>query len=226
MSFFPKKMSLLFMSAFTLSFCSSGVAGDHVDYDAVDDEDGSFAENLAKLKFPEKFQLSEIVIGQENAPLTVIMYSSFTCNHCCTFHEKELPKFKKRYIDTGKVKVYLRCYLDDLGAFEAATLTRCLCKKSPANVTAAYHAIFSKQKEWMESEDPREFLKEIFKTQGYKKKDIDACLENRSIQAGLMKEQQRAMHEFNVISMPAFIVNGKTHQGEITCEKLAKMCGF
>ncbi|GHT90640.1 hypothetical protein FACS1894122_01430 [Alphaproteobacteria bacterium] len=210
----------------SLASCSSETAEESSDDDITIDVDDSLSEKLEKLKFPEEFQLPEVVIGRESAPITVIIYSSFTCNHCRVFHQVELPKFKKRYVDTGKVKIYLRCYLDDMAAFEAATLTRGLGKDSLSKITAAYDAIFLKQQEWSESEDQPEFLKKIFEAKGYSRKDIDACLENLKIKAGLMKEQQRAMHEFNVISMPAFIVNGNIHQGEITCEKLAGMCGL
>ncbi|MDR2268147.1 MAG: DsbA family protein [Holosporaceae bacterium] len=189
-------------------------------------ETDTFSENLAKLEFPESFMLKEIVIGNENAPLTVIIYSSFTCDHCRDFHLKEFPKFKKKYIDTGKVKVYLRCYLDDLGAFESASLMRCLAGEDIKKITKAYHDIFSQQSAWKKSKDPRTYLKNIFLNQKYTLEDVDACLENRKVQAGLMKEQQRAMIGMRIISMPAFVIGENIHQGILNAEELAEMCGL
>ncbi|MDR3151392.1 MAG: DsbA family protein, partial [Holosporaceae bacterium] len=59
-------------------------------------ETDTFSENLAKLEFPKSLELKEVVVGNEDAPLTVIIYSSFTCDHCSNFHLKEFPKFKKK----------------------------------------------------------------------------------------------------------------------------------
>ncbi|MDR3180241.1 MAG: thioredoxin domain-containing protein [Holosporaceae bacterium] len=229
------RVFLFFIFTLLLVVCSSPskyVAADdlspeesYVSSDTEDDTEESFAGNLAKLQFPDEFKLEEVVLGQDNAPVTLVMYTSFSCPHCRKFHLEEFPKFKKRYVDTGKVKVYLRSYLDDLGALESATLVRCLCGQSINEITKIYHYIFSQQPKWLKSEDPREFLKKIFRTQKYAPEDIDKCIENQRVLAGLMKEQQRAMHEFKLISMPAFIVNGKIHQGMITCQKLADMCG-
>ncbi|MDR2794230.1 MAG: DsbA family protein [Holosporaceae bacterium] len=226
---------LFFIFALLLASCNipdKYVAADdwvgedaYVSDDAEESSEASFAANLAKLQFPDEFKLKEVVLGQDNAPVTLVMYTSFTCPHCRIFHLEEFPKFKKLYIDTGKVKMYLRCYLDDLGALESATLTRCLGGQSIDKITSIYHAIFSQQQKWMKSEDPQGFLKKIFISQKYSPHDIDKCIENHRTQAGLMKEQQRAIHELKLASMPAFIVNGKTHQGMITCKKLADMCG-
>jgi protein-disulfide isomerase len=184
----------------------------------------TFEDNLAKLEFPECFRLKEIVVGDENAPVTVVIYSSFTCDHCRDFHLNEFPKFQKQYIDGGKVKVYLRCYIDDPGSFESATLMRCLAREDKDKIARAYHDIFSHQLEWKKSGDPRGYLKNIFLQQGYSSEDVDACLANRAVQAGLMQELQRAIHELEMILMPAFVVNGKVHQGILRAEDLAKLC--
>jgi protein-disulfide isomerase len=69
-------------------------------------------------------------------------------------------------------------------------------------------------------------LKNIFIKNGSSLKEVEACLQRTDIGAGLMIEQKRAMHELHIASMPAFIVNGKTHIGRITSEELAIMCGF
>jgi protein-disulfide isomerase len=224
--FFLWTLLLAFFSNANISTATETFAEEIDIFDDSDDSStDSFAESLAKLELPDEVALEEVVLGQKDAPVTLIMYTSFTCSYCKTFHLQELPKFKERYVDTGKVKIYLRCYLDDLGALESATLTRCLCKQSIDKIISVYHAIFSQQSEWMKSDDPRKFLKNIFISQKFNPSDIDDCIEKRSVQAGLMKEQQRAMNEFELSSMPAFIVNGKTHQGIITSEELADMCG-
>jgi protein-disulfide isomerase len=186
-------------------------------------EDTPFLANLATTRIPDECLLPEIVLGREDAPNTVIVYSSFSCTHCRKFHSEELPKFKKKYIDTGKAKIYLRCYLDDLASFESAALVRCFGKNSVTRIEKMYDKIFVAQKEWLKSADPKKFLRDIFVKFGHKKEKIEACIKNKKISAGLMREQQRAVFDHKVLIIPAFIVNGKLHNGQLSCEKLAAM---
>ena len=46
----------------------------------------------------------DIMIGSDQAPVTIIEYASMTCPHCAHFSETTFPELQKRYIDTGKVR--------------------------------------------------------------------------------------------------------------------------
>lgn len=194
------------------------------------DENKSFSENLKNLDIPDSFKLEDIVIGDKNALHTLIVYSSFSCNHCCKFHLEELPKLKKQYVDSGKLKIILRNYIDDLGALEAAILMRIFYNKSK-DAIALYKVIFDAQKDWMKSPNPREFLKQVFVEAGYKPKEVTNYLntnnpEYKKISAGLMKEQQRAMHVLQISSVPAFVLDGRVHQGILTGEEIVEKLGI
>ena len=69
--------------------------------------------------------LSEKVLGNENAPITLIEYASLTCHHCATFHNEVLPKIKSDYIDTGKLKFIYRDFPLDHYALMASMIARC-----------------------------------------------------------------------------------------------------
>lgn len=47
----------------------------------------------------------EPVLGQEDAPLTMVMWEDFECPFCKRFEENTFPQIKKNFVDTGKVKV-------------------------------------------------------------------------------------------------------------------------
>ena len=49
-----------------------------------------------------------MVMGQANAPVTIIEYASPTCPVCKTFHDDVLPTIKTKYLDTGKAKLVFR----------------------------------------------------------------------------------------------------------------------
>ena len=69
--------------------------------------------------------LKDRILGDPNAPITMIEYSSLTCSHCRKFHAEILPKIKKNYIDTGKLKLIYRDFpFDQLGLL-ATVMARC-----------------------------------------------------------------------------------------------------
>ncbi len=48
------------------------------------------------------------VMGDENAPVTIIEFSDFECPFCGQFYTQSLPQIIKEYVDTGKAKIYYR----------------------------------------------------------------------------------------------------------------------
>jgi hypothetical protein len=52
--------------------------------------------------------LGDKILGDENAPVTIVEYASMTCGHCANFHKRTWPDLKKDYIETGKVRFIFR----------------------------------------------------------------------------------------------------------------------
>jgi hypothetical protein len=50
----------------------------------------------------------DIVFGSDTAPLTVYMYSHYTCKYCVKFLQEDFPKIEKKYIKTGKIRFVLK----------------------------------------------------------------------------------------------------------------------
>src|SRR3989344_4884303 len=46
----------------------------------------------------------DAVIGDENAPVTIVEFSDFQCPFCARFFSQTLPLLEENYIKTGKVK--------------------------------------------------------------------------------------------------------------------------
>ncbi len=214
-----------------LCFCFS-VWGSTERVDGVSfvDESEAFSENLKKLKIPDSYSLDEIIIGDKQAPYTVVVYLSFSCHLCRKFFQEEFPKLRKKYIDTKKVRLILRNYLDDLASLEATVLMRIFSKNSQQALTL-HEKIFAVQKSWRNSSSPREFLIRIFAKSAKGQKIVSKILDpkNKTYKrtlAGLMKEQQRAMLKLHISSAPAFVINGDVHQGALTCEEIAKKLGI
>ncbi len=67
----------------------------------------------------------EMAIGDKDAPVTMVEYSSLGCPHCAAFHKNTLPRIKKEYIDTGKVRLVYRDFPLGTPALAASMIARC-----------------------------------------------------------------------------------------------------
>jgi protein-disulfide isomerase len=50
----------------------------------------------------------DAVLGDKNAPLTMVEFSDYECPFCKRYFDQTYPELKKNYIDTGKLKVVFR----------------------------------------------------------------------------------------------------------------------
>ena len=70
------------------------------------------------------------VLGDNNAPITMYIFSSMTCSHCKDYHKYILPKVERDFVSKGKLKViYVHLPLDVV-SMRAAKLGYCLPKEN------------------------------------------------------------------------------------------------
>ncbi len=50
----------------------------------------------------------DAVLGDKNAPVTIIEFSDYQCPYCGRHFSETFPQLKSEYIDTGKVKIVFR----------------------------------------------------------------------------------------------------------------------
>ena len=70
--------------------------------------------------------VEEMVLGADDAPVTIIEYASLTCPHCRTFHVNVWPELKKKYVDTGQVRFIMREFPFDPRSSAGFMLARCM----------------------------------------------------------------------------------------------------
>lgn len=149
---------------------------------------------------------NDIVIGDANAPATILDYSSLSCPHCAHFHLEVLPQVKKELIDTGKAKLVFRHFPLNEPALRAAQLVEC---SGVMKREAILKALFETQKNWAFSENFKADLKIIAQQGGIDAAAFDSCLADKALEDAILETRQAAATKAGVNSTPSFFVNGK-----------------
>lgn len=168
----------------------------------------------------EEQALPDIVLGEADAPVTIIEYASMTCPHCASFHTGTLPAIKEKYIDEGKVKLILREFPFDPRAAAAAMLARCAPEERHYPLV---DVLFKRQREWAQADDPRPILLQIARLAGFTQETFEACLRNQELLDNVRQIQQRAQEEYGVQSTPTFFINGEKHTGALSVEEISRI---
>jgi protein-disulfide isomerase len=152
------------------------------------------AQAISPVELLQPSPLGDRQLGPDNAPVTIVEYASLTCPHCANFHKNVLPELKKRYIDTGKVRLIFREFaLNPLDA-GAIMLARCLDKDKYFDFV---DVLFRSQDQWV-VQKPIEPLLGIARQAGFTKERFDACLKNQKLLDDIEAQRNRAGEKFGV----------------------------
>jgi protein-disulfide isomerase len=166
-------------------------------------------------------ELTDLALGPPDAKVVVIEFASMTCGHCANFHKNVWPEFKKKYVDTGKVRFIFREFpLDNLAA-GASMLARCA---GGDKTFPLIEALFEKQAEWAFAKgNPVPKLFELAKQAGFTQESFDKCLTDQKLLDNITNGRKRASDVYGVSSTPTFFINGKRLAGGPTMASFDKM---
>ena len=150
--------------------------------------------------------LTEHVMGNANAPVTVIEYASLNCNHCAQFHKDVLPEVIKKYVATGKIKIIFRDFPLNGIALKAAQLSQCMPED---RYFPFIKTLFENQEAWGHGHggDPEATLTQYAKLAGLPGERVTKCLNDKAIQDAIVKRRMQAESQFKVNATPTFVVN-------------------
>src|SRR5260370_31551236 len=125
---------------------------------------------LADAKTGLSVTTDDRILGNSDAPITIVEYASLTCPHCAHFANEVLPELKKKWIDTGKAKLVLRDFPLDEPALRAAMIARC----APPNRFYAYFVtLCAAHEQAATARDYRDTLARLVKLGGMSREEFD-----------------------------------------------------
>jgi len=158
------------------------------------------------------------VMGNKNAPVTIVEFSDFQCPFCKRFYDDSLVQMRKDYIDTGKVKlVFMQFPLSQIhpDAMNAAIASECAAEQGKFE---AYHdMLFANQLALS-----KDSLKQYAANLKLNTSKFNSCLDEGRYKDLIDKET--ALGQTNGINgTPGFFVNGKLISGAMPYENFKTM---
>ena len=154
----------------------------------------------------------DFIIGDENAPITIIEYASLSCSHCADFHINKLPELIKEFVDTGKAKIVFRDFPFNYPALLGSMALRCV----PRDIRYEYsNALYQLQSKWVFRENAKttQELYKIMQSGGMTKERFNECIDNADLENEILQGVMASQSEFNIKSTPSFLVNGILIEG-------------
>ncbi|MEQ1497964.1 MAG: thioredoxin domain-containing protein [Novosphingobium sp.] len=167
------------------------------------------------------------VMGNPAAPIKLVEFVSFTCDHCAHFTEESNQRLRGDLVRRGQVSVELRPIVFENQPFGlvAALLAQC---GQPARWFGNGDAILAAQQQWIPKVlDPalqqrwnalpanqyalamaRDIgFYPIMQSRGYTAAQIDACLTDPARQAAILKTTNHAFQVIGISGTPSFMIN-------------------
>ena len=154
----------------------------------------------------------DFVVGDKNAPVTIIEYASLSCSHCADFHNNTLNDLIKEYVDKGKARIVFRDFPFNYPALLGSMVLRCI----PEDVRYDYmNALFQLQQKWVVRENAKstQELYKIMQSGGMTKEEFETCTNNVELENTILQALIAAQNEFNIQSTPSFLINGNLVEG-------------
>lgn len=162
---------------------------------------------------------ADMSLGSPKAKVKVVEFASLSCPHCAAFHGEVFPAFKKKYIDTGKVRFTLKEVLTAPAEVAAAgfLLARCAGKDKYFQVVSD---VFASQAEWATT-GPRASLLRIARKAGLDEARFEACVGDDAALQAMNARIGRDAAAAGIEATPTFFVNGrKVKDGAMTLAEL------
>ncbi len=156
--------------------------------------------------------LSEMSLGNADAPVVLHEYSSLTCPHCAKFHSDILPDIKKAYVDTGKVRIVFHDFPLDGLALAAQMIVRCSGKERNVDF---FNMLYDTQADWSRASNPRAALVALARFYGLNGDDVNTCLTNETLMNTINNNRNKSSDLHNIQSTPSFILEGEKIEGAL-----------
>ena len=164
--------------------------------------------------------IKRIIVGNQDAKISIIAFESLTCSHCANFHKDVYPRLKKEYLDTGLAKIEFRHFPLDIAAFNASKVSQC---KNDGD-SLILNSLYANQQKWVKGSSAQEAnknLKKFLISEGFEL-DFEKCINNKEIEDFVLNDRIDGVKNFEVNATPTIIINNEKFEKTLNYKNLKK----
>ena len=174
---------------------------------------GKSNEKTAALAALPAASSDDFVLGDQNAPVTIIEYGDFQCPFCGSFFKDTESILREKYIKTGKVKYIYRDFVflgeESLWASNAAR-----CAGEQGKFWQYHDYLYGNQSGENQGAFSKSNLKGFAAALGLDKEKFNSCLDSDKYTTAIQKETKEG-GEAGVSGTPASFINGPLYDGAL-----------
>ncbi len=161
-----------------------------------------------------KVSADDVVLGNRDAPVTIIEYGDYQCPFCGVFFRDIEPAIREKYVKTGKAQLVFRNF-QFLGPESRASGEAAECARDQKQFWAYHDTLYRTEiadgHENNGNLNPALFLK-IARDVGLDEKTFQSCITSGKYSAAVQQETSDG-HEVGVDATPTVFVNGLLIRG-------------
>ena len=154
------------------------------------------------------------IIGDPNAPITIIEFSDFQCPFCARFNSQTLPAILDEYIEQGKVKLVFRDFpIQSIHPNALPASVAAECANDQNKFKEMHDILFEKQSEWnkIETEAALSLFSQYASNMNLEQEVFDSCLTSGKHIEEIKKDLEDG-RDYGVTGTPGFFI-GNDHIG-------------
>jgi protein-disulfide isomerase len=156
---------------------------------------------------------NDFVLGEQNAPVTVVTYSDYQCPFCEKFFKETESVLRDKYIKSGKVKFIYRnfAFLGDESKWAA---NAAMCAGEQGKFWQYHDYLFNNQNGENQGAFSKDNLKKFALSLGLDKTKFNSCVDSDKY-ASVIAQETKSGGEAGVSGTPASFVNGTLYPGAL-----------
>ncbi len=148
------------------------------------------------------------IIGNPDAPITIVEFSDFQCPFCARFHTQTLPLIIEEYIEQGKVKLVFRDFpIQSIHPNALPASVAAECANEQNKFKEMHDVLFENQNEWnkLETVDALSLFNQYATEIKLDEEQFDSCLSSGKYIPEIKKDLDDG-RDYGVSGTPGFFI--------------------
>ncbi|MCQ2965161.1 MAG: DsbA family protein [Alphaproteobacteria bacterium] len=158
------------------------------------------------------YDFSEKKLGDNDAPVKIIIFTSLTCPHCAGVHLNLMPIIKKELIDTKKAQVILADFPLEVRAMTGSLIASCL---KGDKYFAFMTTLYQNQRQWIVANNLQEAILPYAKLAGLTEKQMLDCATNEYGINEMTRIRNLNTMQYKLTATPTLIIKGNNRSEKL-----------